>query len=381
MRLSVPHMGNLYIAFKSLFEQLGVDYVLPPASSRRTLTLGAKYSPEGLCIPFKLTTGNIIEAAELGADTILMPGGTSICRLGYYADAQEKILQEIGFNNVRIINVGVSGGKLSGFFSTIKRLSNNASWIDIVTAFRFAVRKTSAIDEAERAVFKIRPREVEKGAANKIYEAAIKAIDAARNDKELTKARHHFKAQFAAVPQDPKADPLVVNVMGEFFVVLDPFSNFDVENELGKLRVEVRRTLYISDWLQLSYFFNPFAHAQTKRLHRAALPYVKRDIGGEGWESVGEKVYHHDKLDGLIHLGPFTCMPEIIASNILPTTREKLPVLDIWCDEQMAKAGLVTRLEAFVDLLARQRRTKYNNSIKKDEIRISKFENNSKIPT
>ena len=79
-------------------------------------------------------------------------------------------------------------------------------------------------------------------------------------------------------------------------------------------------------------------------------------IGGDGWESVGEKVLHAGEYDGLVHLAPFTCMPEIIAENIMPSTRESIPVLTILCDEQIAKAGVLTRLEAFVDLLERKRR-------------------------
>ena len=86
------------------------------------------------------------------------------------------------------------------------------------------------------------------------------------------------------------------------------------------------------------------------------MPYLKRDIGGDGWETVGEKVLRAGEYDGIVHLAPFTCMPEIIAQNIMPTTREKIPVLTVLCDEQMAKPGVLTRLEAFVDLLARRRR-------------------------
>ena len=51
-------------------------------------------------------------------------------------------------------------------------------------------------------------------------------------------------------------------------------------------------------------------------------------------------------------------MPEIIAQNIMPTTKENLPVLTILCDEQMTKTGVITRLEAFVDLLKYKRRPK-----------------------
>ena len=83
MRIGMPHMGNIYIPFKALFQRLGIDYAMPPVNNLHTLSLGVKHSPEGLCIPFKLTLGNLIEAAEMGADTMLMPGGNGICRLGY----------------------------------------------------------------------------------------------------------------------------------------------------------------------------------------------------------------------------------------------------------------------------------------------------------
>jgi predicted nucleotide-binding protein (sugar kinase/HSP70/actin superfamily) len=97
------------------------------------------------------------------------------------------------------------------------------------------------------------------------------------------------------------------------------------------------------------------------RIHKAALPYLKRDVGGDGWESVGEKVLHNKEYDGLIHLAPFTCMPEIVAQNIMPSTKENIPVLTILCDEQTTKTGMLTRLEAFVDLLERKRRARHNN--------------------
>jgi predicted nucleotide-binding protein (sugar kinase/HSP70/actin superfamily) len=58
----------------------------------------------------------------------------------------------------------------------------------------------------------------------------------------------------------------------------------------------------------------------------------------------------------MIHLAPFTCMPEGIAQNIMPSTREDLPVLAIYCDEQTSKAGMLTRLEAFVDMLKLKRK-------------------------
>jgi len=72
-------------------------------------------------------------------------------------------------------------------------------------------------------------------------------------------------------------------------------------------------------------------------------------------------VLHAKEYDGLIHLAPFTCMPEIVARNIMPSTKENIPVLTILCDEQITKTGMLTRLEAFVDLLERKRRVRHNS--------------------
>jgi len=120
MRVSLPHMGNLYVPCRAVLEQLGVDYVIPPVNSQRTLSLGSRYSPEGLCIPFKMTLGNMIEAAELGANTLLVPGGYGICRLGYYTRVQEQILHNLGYD-IEIIQLGVSERKFLGMMDIIKR--------------------------------------------------------------------------------------------------------------------------------------------------------------------------------------------------------------------------------------------------------------------
>ena len=359
MRVGMPHMGNLYIPFKALFERLDIDYVIPPVSNQRTLSLGVKYSPEGLCIPFKLTLGNLIEAAELGADTMIMPGGYGICRLGYYAKTQEQILRDLGYS-FEMIPVGVSQRKLFGILELIKRLSNNAPWFKIIPAFRFGLAKLNALDKTERVVQKVRAIEQIKGTANNLLDKAIKAIDRADDHKTLKKVQAEYIDQLNQVAKNPH-QPLIVGITGEFYVVLEPFSNLDIENELGKLGVEVKRTTFVSEWTKFSWFLNPFGIDEKDRIHKAALPYLKRDIGGDGWESVGEKVLHAKEYDGLIHLAPFTCMPEIIAQNIMPKTKEDIPVLTILCDEQMAKAGLLTRLEAFVDLLEHRRRAGNRN--------------------
>jgi predicted nucleotide-binding protein (sugar kinase/HSP70/actin superfamily) len=352
-------MGNVYIPFRAAFERLGIDYVMPPANSQRTLSLGSRHSPEGLCIPFKMTLGNMIESVELGADTLLTPGGYGICRLGYYTRVQEQIVRNLGYD-IEIIQMGVSDHKFLEILNMIRRISNNAPWHRILSAFRFGLTKLNAIDQIEQMVQKIRPVELIPGTANQIYTKAIYAIDNADDYDTLKRVRADCIGQLKQIAINQQVRPLIVGITGEFYVVLEPFSSFDIERELGKLGVEVRRATFISGWTKFSFFLNPLGINEKSRIHKAALPYLKRDIGGDGWESVGEKVLHAGEYDGLVHLAPFTCMPEIIAENIMPSTREDIPVLTILCDEQIAKAGVLTRLEAFVDLLERKRRAQIN---------------------
>ncbi len=340
-------------------QRLDIDFVIPPISNQHTLSLGVKYSPEGLCIPFKLTLGNLIEAAELGADTMLMAGGYGICRLGYYAKTQGQILRDLGYN-IEIIQLGVSQHKLFGLLKMLKRLSNNAPWTKIISAFRFGLAKLNALDEIERVVQKVRAVELVKGTASRIFAKAVDAIDKTDDYNTVKKVKIDYINELNQVTKDTQAQPLIVGITGEFYVVLEPFSNLDVENELGKLGVEVRRTTFISGWTKFSLFLNPLGVNEKDRIHKAALPYLKRDIGGDGWESVGDKVLHAREYDGIIHLAPFTCMPETIAQNIMPSTKESIPVLTILCDEQSAKSGMLTRLEAFVDLLQRKQRAGNN---------------------
>ena len=50
-------------------------------------------------------------------------------------------------------------------------------------------------------------------------------------------------------------------------------------------------------------------------------------------------------------------MPETVAQSILPRVSREcdLPVISFILDEHTGTAGLLTRLEAFVDLMARRR--------------------------
>lgn len=354
MRITIPHIGNMYVAFRSMFNGVGVEMVVPPPTTKHTLSLGVKYSPEFVCLPFKLTLGNFIEALDMGAEVLIQAGGPGLCRYGYYARDQEKILKDLGYS-FEMVTTELFESKIVGVAHLAKRLSNNAPYTRIASAMRFGMAKIAAMDDIERTVHQVRARELQKGTATRLYREAVQAIDDAQDGRTLKSVTKDYTGRLRAVPMNTETETLVVGIMGEFFIVLEPFSNMDVEIELGKLGVEVRRSAYVSHWLKFSLFLNAFGISEKDRIHQAAQPYLKRDVGGDGWESIGEPILHLGEYDGMVHLAPFTCMPEIIAQNIMPTIKDRLPVLTITCDEQMGRSGMVTRLEAFVDLLWKKR--------------------------
>jgi predicted nucleotide-binding protein (sugar kinase/HSP70/actin superfamily) len=100
-----------------------------------------------------------------------------------------------------------------------------------------------------------------------------------------------------------------------------------------------------------------------KKIISCAEPYLNYWVGGHGQETVGSTVdFARRKYDGVIQIGPLTCMPEIVAQTILPMVSEKehIPCMTMYFDEQSGKAGIITRLEAFVDMVTRRREAEMN---------------------
>ena len=136
--------------------------------------------------------------------------------------------------------------------------------------------------------------------------------------------------------------------------------------------MEVERQIFFSDWLehvlQPSFLYKKESHRE--RCVRFAEKYMKRAIGGETIETIGDTVFAaKNGIDGVIHIMPFSCMPEIVSQNILTkvSREEDIPVMTLVLDEQTGKAGYQTRIEAFIDLVKRKKMKQNINSKNKRE--------------
>ncbi len=351
-------MGSIEILLTSIFDEVGVDYVLPPPSSQRTLDLGARHSPEFACIPLKTTLGNYIEGIENGADTLLMIAGKGPCRFGFYAETQRRILEEAGYD-ATMVALEFHLDRLGELISNIKMLKQGKSWASLVRAIRFAMHKAFLIDKLEQQALHQRCFDAKKGATTRALRKTYEMVRKCGSFADLERAKTEAFEVMAAVPRKEVRELVRIGIVGEFYLVLEPYFNLQVEEQLGDLGAYVERSVYLTDWLRPSGK-NPVLGHSAHESEEAARPYLSHSVGGEGVHSIGHSVlFKRAGFDGVVHLLPFTCMPETIAKGILPlVSRDQgIPVISLVIDEQTGKAGVATRLEAFTDLARFRRRS------------------------
>lgn len=358
MIITFPHMGTVEIMMRDLINRLGAEHITPPPTTNKTLRLGTKYSPEFACLPLKVTVGNLIEGLEAGADTIVMAGGCGPCRFGYYAEIQKRILDELGYD-FQFITVEPPGVSIIQFYQSFKKVAGkNISPRKLWKILKISFRKAKFIDRIDQWSIKMRAFETNRGEVSLYRKHVLEMMDNAFTEEEIIIAEQEICQMLHHVKMDLTKTTLQVGMIGEFYMLLEPFINYDIEEFLGYRGVSIEKSVYLTDWLGPGRK-NPLSGVNNLLMIDAASPYLNFKVGGEGQVTIGHIVKMAEEgFDGAVHLMPFTCMPETIAKSIMPKVQEDhdLPILSIVIDEQTGKAGLLTRLEAFIDLMHSKRR-------------------------
>ena len=349
--IGFPRMGTSAIAIKSMFEGIGAKVELGPKLSSRTVSLGVRHSPEFICTPYKYILGNMIEMLDSGADTLLYMDGAELCRNSSYTQLLNDVLTDLGYK-FRLVSTAVfEKGGVFALPQFLRPFMEQFSWSTVLREIRLALAKMTALDEMERKLQAVRAREVTRGSVDKVWEEGQLRIDQIREVEAIQPIQIDVLKKMDQVLIDPTHQPVRIATTGEYYAVLEPFYNLDVERILGQLGAEVRRTLMLADWAKLNLILEAIGFHKSE-VDQAAKPYLRWNIGGEGLMTVGQTVLSAKKgIDGMVELLPFTCIPEVTALNILPRiSREfNLPIISFILDEQSGQAGMRTRLEAFVD--------------------------------
>jgi predicted nucleotide-binding protein (sugar kinase/HSP70/actin superfamily) len=353
-KISFPHMGNYFTAFEPLARLVAGEVIEPPPISKQTIELGYKHSPECVCVPFKYNLGNYIEALERGANILVQAGGG--CRFGYYGEVQETILKKMGYKFEFL--------KLANSYSPItlakdfRSLNPKLTYAKIFRTIVLTYLRLHCLDNLEDFVRKNIGFEKQKGEFEKIHKSFLQELLKTNSWLGVHKLRKKYTKIFHTIPIDKPTKPLRVGIVGELYVLMEPFSNFQIEKELAKKGIEVHRFVTVSSILH-DCLDEIFFSRQLRKLIRESWPYLKFHLGAHGTESVAKTLeLIKDGFDGIIHIKPFGCMPEVNAMSALHKISKdyEFPIIYFSFDAQSSETGIKTRLEAFYDMLTMKKR-------------------------
>lgn len=344
--ISFPHLGNYYIPIKYLLNHLThCEVIESPPITKKTIELGSKYSPDFVCLPFKYNLGNFIESLEQGANILMQAGGG--CRFGYYADVQEQILKDLGYHFKFFCLNDKDHLTVTHLYHIFKSTNPKLHFFKFAHYTLLTLLMINYMDRIDRIIRANIGFEVEENSFLNLQQEMWKSFTKRKHFITLTRSYFHYKRKMKKIPIQKKEDCLKVGIIGELYTSMEPFSSYFLEKQLAKMNIEVKRFTDISYLLVTKRF-------KVKGLLRQIKKYCTYPIGADGMDNVARvKLLKKQHYDGIIHIKPFGCTPEIGAMPIIQRISSDLdmPIIFFSFDTQTSEEGIKTRLEAFYDML------------------------------
>jgi len=356
VRAAFPYMDSIRLSLQPILETLGAEVVVPPPPDREVLEIGVRLAPELMCIPFKITLGNMKRCLDRGADTLAYVSGSWSCRFGYYGKLQAQILRDNGYrfrllelthasfaNSVREV-VALSSGSLPRALLRAGR------------AFRLGWHKSRTVDLAEMLYRRTTPEASDPAEPRALLQSALRRVGETGDARGLGLLREALVGEFGLVRRNGRGAPLRVKLVGESYCVIEPFVNLNIIRHLGELGVLVDPFLTAHRWLGFHGF--RIGQSEVARARKLARKYWRMCVGGEDENSLGYGILAAEQgFDGIVHVHPFGCMPATVVQPAMQKmcADHGIPYLSVSLDEHSSETGLLTRLEAFVSMLERRR--------------------------
>lgn len=325
MRIGIPRAlfyYNYYPLWKTFCETLGVECVVSSPTHKRTLESGAARVTGETCLPVKIYCGHVLALAGQ-VDYVLVP---LIRQLGR---DEENCPRLLGLPDLVRAVIPESPPLLSPEIDVSKGLRNVAAAI-FELGRRFThnpLRLREAIDTAL--------------AVQKRYEYKLRrgsTAPAAIEQLERSGLETHPR------PTDGGFRPtrLTIALLGHPYNLYDAYVNHGLLRRLQALGLAV----LTSDAVPADEI----------------RPFAERHQGRAYWtyehELAGAAAYYLStgQVDGLIAAAAFGCGPDAVMLETVQelARRHGKPMLNLILDEHTGEAGLITRIEAFADMLERK---------------------------
>lgn len=347
-KISFPNFGNYHYPLQVFLRKIfKVDILSPKKTTKKTLEIGAKSSPDFVCLPFKYNLGNFIESLEDGANVLIQAGGG--CRYGYYGEVQEAILKDLGYD-FTFINLMENGSfSLYKFYKEAKKFNKKLNIFTYFYHIIVTMNNIYSMDKIDKFIRESAKYELSDGILLNIRKSYFNrmldnyGLIYGYKNYLLTK-----KMMKGNILKDKSQDnTLKICLIGELYSLIEHEASYNIEEYLIKNHIEVRRYTDLT-YLLITKKFNG------RRLQERAKKYIKYKLGADGSDNVAHALEVIDEgFDGIIHMKPFSCSPEI---NIVPILQKiskdkNIPILFLTFDSQYAKGAIDTRIEAFIDML------------------------------
>lgn len=361
-----PVLGNYYIPIynflNNIVDKETVEVLMPNKITNATIVKGAKVSPDFACVPFKYNMGNYIEALENGANVLIQAGGG--CRYGYYYEVQEQILKDMGYDFVFISLLEEEGLNIKKLYNKLKILNSNLRFSDFCYQGGLAISIVKIMDDFESYIRNNYNLQLNVKEFDSIHKDMLNDILEINNLSKLYKFKNKYTKKLKQVKlRKINNGDIKIGIVGELFTSMEPFSSFFIEKELLDYKCIVKR------YTTVTYLILQKGFAK-KKVMKQASKYIDYHFGADGPETIAHTIELIDKkYDGIIHIKPFGCSPEINAMPILQKISKEtnIPIMYLTFDEQTTATGIKTRIEAFYDMLKMKKEQEYSQ-IKEESI-------------
>ncbi len=346
LKISFAHCDNYYYPIYYLFKNItNKDIIIPPTPTKKTIELGNKYSPECICLPFKYNLGNFIESLEKGANTIIHAGGG--CKYGYYPEVQQSILKELGYDFKFYNLVDRRVFSFKHIYKIFKEINPNLIFINFVKTFIYSLLITYFIDKIENYIRLNATLIKNKDIIAKTKELMINSFINHKSIIKLIIIYIIYRIKFKLLKKDKYKKTLKIGIIGELYTNMNSCANNNIEEKLINMNVKIKRFTNASYLLVFKKIFEPLLLFKIRK-------YAKYNMGADAHDNIYRMLYlKKKKYDGVIHIKPSFCTPEI---GVIPTLEKvsseiNLPIIFLTQDVQSSDEGVNTRLEAFCDML------------------------------
>ena len=339
MKVGIPRALSYYDFFPfwyGFFSDLGIEIILSDVTTKQTMTTGSSLVVPETCLPVKVYVGHILNLLDKGIDKIFVPSIQSIAPKIYNCSkirGLPDLIRNVVKRPFTMIEATLDKSeKNQGLYECLKEI-----------AAYYHISDFERIKKASKNAWKVYNNFQVMRKSGISYKKALKyAID----DKVV-------------IASETKSYPINVAVIAHGYNLYDERVAMKIFDKLEALDVKVFSAQNLTPE-QMKEGLN----AIKSRLYWAN----EYEITGAAAHYIRDR-----KIDGIITINAFGCGPDSLMIERIQRFARKTskPMLVLSIDEQTGEAGFVTRIEAFIDMLYRKKRSKIIS-----KINIKEKENN-----